>query len=59
MECVALDIETINTVEKPDFNTPEHWTVSAAALGYQNESMQDLKWTASSEPTTPSRRKDS
>jgi DNA polymerase elongation subunit (family B) len=31
---VALDIETIATVDNPDFNDPTHWIPFAVALGY-------------------------
>lgn len=35
MDRIALDIETIPTVQDPDFNDPSHWVPFAAALGYQ------------------------
>jgi hypothetical protein len=33
---IALDLETIPLVDNPDFETPAHWTVFAAALGHSD-----------------------
>ncbi|WP_408957550.1 ribonuclease H-like domain-containing protein [Natrinema sp. 74] len=37
----AIDIETISTVENPDFDDPEHWIPFCIALGHESESMSD------------------
>lgn len=31
----ALDLETVATVDDPDFDNPQHWLPFASALGYQ------------------------
>lgn len=37
---VALDIETISTVDEPDFSNPEHWLPFGIAVGYTDASME-------------------
>lgn len=37
MEQISLDIETIPTVDEPDFDEPAHWMPFAVALGHRSD----------------------
>jgi hypothetical protein len=41
MDRVALDIETIQTVENPDFDDPSHWLPFAVVVGHLDDSMSE------------------